>query len=190
MQFELPQRLSATGIIGLAALSATHWLRENVSDPGPVLSFVLGVMPNLAAAFAMPLILASFKPRTSHAPMTKVSRFTYFWVLSFTTLGLCGWELIQTRSDRFVFDIYDLLATGFGSILAYFAFAWHARTFEVQESRTTLRGDASRWEVCRGVFWHDGNVLLRPRRNIDLKKGPGPPPNGPGLGDVQFANDY
>ena len=75
MQFELPQRLSATGIIGLAALSATHWLRENVSDPGPVLSFVLGVMPNLAAAFAMPLILAGFKPRTSDAPMTKVSRF-------------------------------------------------------------------------------------------------------------------
>jgi len=132
MQHELSLRLSATGIIGLAALSATHWLRENAADPGPTLAFALGVMPNLAAAFAMPLVLASIAPRTSRAPITVASRLTYRWILSFTTLGLCGWELIQTRSDRFVFDIYDILATGIGSILAYIAFAWHARRFEVE----------------------------------------------------------
>ena len=129
MQLELPSRLSATGIIGLAALSATHWLRENVSETGPTLAFLLGIMPNLAAAFAMPLILASFTPRTSRTPVTKASRRTYILVLLFTTIGLCGWELIQTRSDRFVFDIYDVLATGLGSTLAYWAFAWHARRF-------------------------------------------------------------
>ena len=142
MQLELPQRLSATGIIGLAALSATHWLRENVSDPGPVLAFALGVMPNLAAAFAMPQILASFTPRTSRAPITGASRIAYILLLSATTLGLWGWELIQTRSERFVFDVYDILATGFGSILAYAAFGWHARSFEVKEHETALRGEA------------------------------------------------
>jgi hypothetical protein len=128
MKLELPFRLSATGMIGLGALSVTHWLRENTSAPGPVFSFLLGVMPNVAAAFAMPLILASFSPHTSRAPITNSSRLRYFWVLSFTTLGLCGWELIQTRSNRFVFDVYDILATGLGSVLAYFAFSWHART--------------------------------------------------------------
>jgi hypothetical protein len=133
MQLELPPRLSATGIIGLAALSATHWLRENVADPGPVLALALGVMPNLAAAFAMPLILASFTPRTSRPPITEVSRVAYLWVLLFTTCGLWGWELIQTRSERFVFDVYDILATGCGSLLAYIAFGWHARSFEVKE---------------------------------------------------------
>jgi hypothetical protein len=142
MQHDPPQRLAATGIIGLAALSATHWLRENVSDSGPVLAFALGVMPNLAAAFAMPLILASFTPRTSRTPITEVSRLAYIWVLSSTTLGLCGWELIQTRSERFVFDVFDILATVFGSILAYIAFDWHARGFQAKEHETALRGEA------------------------------------------------
>ena len=139
MKLELPYRLSATGMIGLSALSATHWLREHTSAPGPVLSFVLGVMPNLAAAFAMPLILASFSPRTSGTPVTKSSRFRYSWVVLFTTLGLCGWELIQTRSNRFVFDVYDMLATGLGSALAYLAFSWNARTFEAKEYETIRR---------------------------------------------------
>lgn len=142
MHLELPYRLSATGIVGLAALSATHWLRENVSDPGPVLAFALGVMPNMAAAFAMPLILASFTPRTSGMPVTEVSRLAYARVLSFTTLGLCGWELIQTQSERFVFDLYDILATGFGAILAYSAFNWHARRVRGGGSVPTLRGKA------------------------------------------------
>jgi hypothetical protein len=99
MKLELPYRLSATGMIGLAALSATHWLRENTSDAGPVLAFVLGVTPNLAAAFAMPLILVSFSTHTSRTPSSKSSRPRYLWVLSLTTLGLCGWELIQTQSN-------------------------------------------------------------------------------------------
>ena len=133
MKLEFPHRLSATGMIGLAALSATRWLRENAAAPGPVLSFVLGVMPNLAAAFAMPLVLASLSPLTSRTPVTKTSRLRYSWVLVFTTLGLCGWEVIQARSDRFVFDVYDMLATVLGSTLAYVAFSWHARSFEVNE---------------------------------------------------------
>jgi hypothetical protein len=140
MKFELPHRLSAIGMIGLAALSVTHWLRENTSDPGIILSCVLGVMPNLAAAFAMPLILASFSPHTSRPPITNRSRLGFAWILSFTTLGLCGWELIQTRSDRFVFDVYDFLTTGLGSALAYFAFSWLARAFDDKEREIFRRG--------------------------------------------------
>lgn len=129
---QLSLRLSATGIVGLAALSATHWLRENVTDAGPVLAFALGVTPNLTAAFAMPLVLASMTPRASRAPVSPDSHRAYRWILTFTTLGLCGWELIQTRSNRFVFDLYDVLATGAGALLAYVAFAWHARRFEAE----------------------------------------------------------
>jgi hypothetical protein len=142
MKLELPYRLSATGMIGLAALSATHWLRENTTAPGPALSFVLGVMPNLAAAFAMPLILASFSPLSSRAPITRSSRLRYSWILLFTTLGLCGWEVMQTQSNRFVFDFYDVLATGFGSAFAYFAFSWHVRCYEVRGCETIRRGEA------------------------------------------------
>ena len=52
MKTPLARRLSITGMGGLAALSATHWMRDNVLDPSPALAFVLGVLPNLAAAFA------------------------------------------------------------------------------------------------------------------------------------------
>ena len=97
-------------------------------------------MPNLAAAFAMPLVLASFVPHTSGIPVTAQSRRTYLWILLFTALGLLGWELVQTRSERFVFDAYDILATGFGSILAYLAFGWHARGFEVSRREATSLG--------------------------------------------------
>ena len=38
-------------MLGVAALSATRWIRENSPEPGPNLAYALGVMPNLAAAF-------------------------------------------------------------------------------------------------------------------------------------------
>ena len=109
---------------GLAALSATHWMRENVLDPSPVLAFALGVLPNLAAAFAMPLILASLVPLSAGAPDSSQGRRTYVWILAFTAFGLCAWEFIQARSNRFVFDTNDLVATACGSALAYLAFRW------------------------------------------------------------------
>lgn len=140
MQMSLPLRLSTTGIAGLAALSATHWMRENIADPAPVLQFVLGVMPNFAAAFAMPLVLASFVPGTSSTPVTARSRRAYLWIVLFTACGLFGWEFMQTRSERLVFDAYDILATGLGSFVAWLAFGWHARGFE---AGTSGRGRAA-----------------------------------------------
>jgi hypothetical protein len=132
----LPQRLSITGMGGLAALSATHWMRDNILDPSPVLAFVLGVLPNLAAAFSMPLILASLVPLAWHTPDTAKGRRTYMWILAFTASGLCSWEFIQVRSNRFVFDANDIVATGLGSILASLAFRWHAGS--PGPTRTTL----------------------------------------------------
>lgn len=125
MHFKLSERLAATGIAGLAALTAAQWLRDTVTDPGPITAFTLGVLPNLTAAFAMPLILASFSDRTSGTPVSPAIRLAYIRVLLFTTSGLCGWELMQTQMQGFVFDVYDLFATGLGSMLAYRAFVWH-----------------------------------------------------------------
>jgi len=141
MPTSLPQNLSITGMGGLAVLSATHWMRDNISDPAPVLAFALGVMPNLAAAFAMPLILASFVPLISRDPSSVSSRRRYLWILLFTAFGLCGWELIQKLNYRFVFDVYDILATGLGSFLAHLAFGWHARGFPVSNQSDAHRGE-------------------------------------------------
>lgn len=110
---------------GLAALSATHWMRDNIPDPAPTLAFVLGVAPNLAAAFSMPLILASIVPLSWDTAGFAKTRRPYRWILAFTAFGLCAWEFIQARSNRFVFDTNDLVATACGSALAYLAFRWH-----------------------------------------------------------------
>lgn len=123
----ISQRLALTGMGGLAALTGTQWLREHVRDPAPAMGFALGVMPNLAAAFAMPLVLASFFPSIARVPITTRARRWYVRLLGFTLLGLCGWEVVQTRSEQFVFDVKDLVATACGSLFAYGAFGWHAR---------------------------------------------------------------
>jgi hypothetical protein len=137
----ISQRLALTGMGGLAALTGTQWLREHVRDPAPAAGFALGVMPNLAAAFAMPLVLASFFPSISGTPITVRSRRTYTWILAFTLTGLCGWEFVQTRSERFVFDLNDLVATVLGSLFAYGAFAWHARGVRLDDDAGWYRGD-------------------------------------------------
>lgn len=127
MRIDLQFRLSAIGMIGLAALSATHELRDRMTEPEPLLALSLGVMPNLAAAFGMPLILASFMTPAAGLPDASACHRAFRRVLAFTTLGLCGWELAQTTNPRFVFDVADLIATGLGSALAYLAFTWQLR---------------------------------------------------------------
>jgi hypothetical protein len=118
MNLPLASRLSLTGMLGLAALTATHWLRAHGIPSGPVLSFVIGVTPNAAAAVAMPLILASILPSAS-APN---GQRAFLGILAFTTAGLCVWEFVQAFNRHFVFDVYDLTATGVGSALAYRAY--------------------------------------------------------------------
>jgi hypothetical protein len=127
MRVSLSTRLSLMGMLGLAALSATHWARSAIPAPGSTLAFVLGVLPNLAAAFAMPLILASLLPAISGTPLTRHAGRRFLFLLSFTTLGLCAWEVVQTRSDRFVFDVNDIAATILGAILACAGHRWQRK---------------------------------------------------------------
>lgn len=124
---KLSPRLALTGMLGLAALSATHWMRENVPEPGPILAYALGVMPNLAAAFAMPLVLASFFRATSESPVAPRSIHAFLRILLFTAVGLCAWEVVQIGSDRFWFDFHDLGSTGLGSLMTFLAYRWLAR---------------------------------------------------------------
>lgn len=90
-------------------------------------------------------MLASFFLSASGAPAAAGARHSFLWILAFATFGLCGWELVQTRSDRFVFDGYDMLATGMGSSLAYRAFVRHARRFSLRNKSAApvARGNTS-----------------------------------------------
>ncbi|MDP2283284.1 MAG: hypothetical protein Q8L06_04030 [Pseudohongiella sp.] len=122
IKFDRQLRLSVTGMIGLALLTGTHCLRENISEQNAVLALVLGSMPNLSAAFAMPLIFASFYRSQSQAQITHRTDRSFIWIMLFTTLGLLIWELMQSSNERFVFDVNDIIATGLGAWIAYIAY--------------------------------------------------------------------
>jgi hypothetical protein len=127
IKFDRQLRLSVTGMTGLALLTGTHWLRENILEQAAVLTWVLGSMPNLSAAFAMPLIFASFKRIESLAQITHRTDRSFMWILLFTTMGLLTWELMQSGNERFVFDVNDIIATGLGALFAYIAYVWIAK---------------------------------------------------------------
>lgn len=128
MRLTVALRLSLAGIGGLALLSGTHWARGAFPHPTSTLAFALGVLPNFAAAFAMPLVLASMLPSISAEHPTRLGRRQFMLLLLFTTLGLCAWELIQTQSSRFVFDLNDLAATVAGAVLAFVLYSITVRS--------------------------------------------------------------
>lgn len=117
-------RLSAMGMFGLALLSSTQWARENMSSTNTLFQFFLGVSPNIAAGYAMPLILASFVPKVVKNENKSEAHKIYLFVSTFTTLGLIVWEFIQVNSKNLYFDRNDIVATFIGTFLAYISYLW------------------------------------------------------------------
>lgn len=117
-------RLSAMGMLGLLLLSSTQWARENVSSNNSLFQFFLGVSPNIAAGYAMPLILASFLEKVVKNENKNEARKIYLFVSAFTTFGLIVWEFIQVNSKNLYFDINDIVATFIGTFLAYISYLW------------------------------------------------------------------
>lgn len=120
-------QLSAMGMLGLALLSSTQWARENVSSNHSLFQFFLGVSPNIAAGYAMPLILASFVQRIVKNKNKGEAHKIYLFVSAFTTFGLILWEFIQINSKNLHFDTNDIVATFVGTFLAYISYLWLAK---------------------------------------------------------------
>lgn len=116
--------MSAMGMLGLALLNSTHWARENISSNNSLFQFFLGVSPNIAAGYAMPLILSSFVPKVVKNENKSEAHKIYLFVSAFTTFGLIVWEFIQVDSKNLYFDINDIVATFIGTLLAYISYQW------------------------------------------------------------------
>ena len=122
MSFAIP--LSLMGMLGLALLSSTQWARENISSNNSLFLFFLGVSPNIAAGYAMPLILASFVQKIVKNENKGEAHKIYLFVSAFTTFGLIAWEFIQVNSKNLYFDTNDIIATFVGTFLAYISYRW------------------------------------------------------------------
>jgi glycopeptide antibiotics resistance protein len=123
MKISFAVRLALVGMLGLALLNATHWVRANIPVTTPLFQYFIGVSPNLAAGYAMPLILASFLPKIANNTQGE-SRKAFLRVSVFTTLGLITWEFIQIFGPSFYFDIHDIAATLIGALLAFLSYLW------------------------------------------------------------------
>lgn len=107
-------RYSLTGIVALAALSGVHAVR----DAGGGDNWLIGVAPNLCAAVAIPFVaLGVWADRCRDAGRAATLR-AFAWCAAGSLTGLVAWELAQLGPNSLVFDLWDLLATVAGTMLA------------------------------------------------------------------------
>ena len=115
---KLSTRYGLVGIGALALLSTVHWLRELHAVWPPIGSYLIGVMPNVAAAIAVPFVFIGIwaDQRPNAAPATLWRSFLAALNISFA--GLIAWELSQLGPKGLVFDENDLAATLVGTMVA------------------------------------------------------------------------
>ncbi|WP_421989626.1 hypothetical protein [Qipengyuania sp.] len=117
-KMQLSTRYGLAGIGALALLTVVHRLRDNPRWSGPTSDYLLGTLPNFAAAIAIAFVLLSIwtNHKAEAAPGSAKHRFLI--CASISGVGLLAWEAIQTTSDRFVFDLNDIGATALGILVA------------------------------------------------------------------------
>lgn len=117
----LATRCGMVGIGALAILSLAQWVRGGTFESTPILAYVLGVLPNLAAAVAIPFVsMAGWLEVYRLADPGRHQRTFLLWV-AFGTVGLVIWELVQ-RGGNLVFDPHDIAATMVGAVAAFVIF--------------------------------------------------------------------
>jgi hypothetical protein len=103
-------------------MSLVHWGRKSQYGGAEIVQYLMGVLPNLAAAIAIPFVLlgiwADQNPDASHA----AARRSFVVAMLAAGVGLIAWEFIQQSSRTLVFDIHDIGATILGLGLGYFLF--------------------------------------------------------------------
>lgn len=120
---KLPTRFGLVGIVALSLLSLGHWVRENVQVQSAGIRYCLGVLPNFAAALAIPFVIMSAwadRDETRDAVPDHAWRFRLCAAFAFA--GLVAWEFLQLRGPRLVFDTDDIIATAVGTAMAFVTF--------------------------------------------------------------------
>lgn len=107
---KLATKYGLVGIGALAALSLAHWLRRSGYGGGGIWVYILGVVPNLVAAVAIPFVALSAWADQNQGASYAAIRRCFVVVALVSAVGLVAWEFLQL-TGRLVFDAHDLGAT-------------------------------------------------------------------------------
>lgn len=120
---KLSTRYGLAGLGGLALLTLVQWARQAHLQHGAVLSYLIGVGPNFAAAIAITFVLmgAWSEQRPGADDHGEQQRFRVSAAISGG--GLLAWEAVQMASRNLVFDWQDVLATFAGIAVCSALFA-------------------------------------------------------------------
>jgi len=94
-------RHASTGLAALAVLSLGHWARANGVFASPVATFILGVLPNVAAAVAIPSITAGALADRRKDRQVPIDLRTFTMLNLGSVAGLVAWEFVQQGACRF-----------------------------------------------------------------------------------------
>jgi len=119
-----------TGMTALAVLSLGHWARAAGVFESPLATFILGVLPNVAAAVAIPSITAGALADMRKDRELPIGVRTFTMLNAGSVMGLAAWEFVQRGSLSLRFDPADLVATLVGAAVAQWLFRWQSSSVE------------------------------------------------------------
>jgi len=119
---QLSTRYGLVGIGALGALSLVHWGRKLQFDAPEIVLYLMGVLPNVAAAIAIPFVLLSIWADQKPAATYQGARRRIVVLTLVAGIGLIAWEYIQQSSSSLFFDYHDIAATIFSLAVAWLLF--------------------------------------------------------------------
>jgi hypothetical protein len=119
---KLSTRYGLVGIGALGALSLVHWVRRVQDEAPEIVLHLIGVLPNVAAAIAIPFVLLSIWADQKPAATYQAARRSFVILALVAGIGLIAWEFIQQTSRSLVFDYHDIAATILGLVVAWLLF--------------------------------------------------------------------
>jgi hypothetical protein len=92
-------------------------VRPLPADADPAVKWIIGVLPNFAAAVWLPFLMEIFVKRMPKTSSWRISgNFLLFAAASFVLLAL--WEAVQLWCWKYPFDKFDILASFAGALAA------------------------------------------------------------------------
>ena len=130
-------RCGLVGIGALGALSLVHWCRKLQYDWPEIILYLMEVLPNVAAAIAIPFVALSIWADQKPAATYPAARRAFVVLTPVAGLGLMAWELVQQSSRTLVFDPHDIGATILGLGVGWLFFTLLTTTVSAAHGQTT-----------------------------------------------------